>query len=75
MPAYFKANYPATPIIIDCTNLFIERPYFISCSVTDVPVIQEPQHCKGLVGIAPSRIVTVISCLLVGGGGHISNKK
>ena len=26
MPACFKANYPTTPIIIDCTELFIEMP-------------------------------------------------
>ena len=44
MPSCFKANNPATCIIIDCTVIY-RNDFFILCSVTDVLVLQEPQHC------------------------------
>ena len=68
MPTCFMANYPATCIISDYTVNY--RNAFISCSVADVLIVQEPQ--LGLVDIAPNEIVTFISCLY---GGHISDKK
>ena len=64
MPACFKANYPATPNIIDCTEeLFIEMsPSFRAQSQT-YSSYKSHNTAKGLVGIPPSGIVTFISCL------------
>ena len=55
MPTCFKANYPATPNIIDCTEeLFIEMsPSFRAQSQT-YSSYKSHNTAKGLVGIAPS---------------------
>ena len=71
MPACFKANYPATPIIIDCTELFIEMPSSFRAQSQTYSSYKSHNTSKGLVGIAPSGIGTFISCLY---GGHISDK-
>ena len=72
MPACFKANYLATPIIIDCTELFIEMPSSFRAQSQAYTSYKSHNTAKDLVGVAPSEIVTFISCLY---RGHISDKK
>ena len=67
MPACFKANYPGTPIIIDCTELFIEMPSSFraqsqtySSYKSHNEALSRKQYSfmgQSLVGIAPSGIV------------------
>ena len=63
MPACFKANYPATPITSDCTELFIEMPSSFRAQSQTYLSYQSHNTAKGLVGPAPSGIITYISCL------------
>ena len=64
MPACFKANYPATPIIIDSSSFRAQSQTYSS--------YKSHNTAERLAGIAPSGIVTFISGLY---GGHISDKK
>ena len=72
IPACFKANYPATRIIIDCTELFIEIPSSCHAQPQTYSSYKSHSTAKSLVGIAPSGSVTFISGLY---GDHISDKK
>ena len=63
MPACFKADYPATPIIIYCTELFIEMPPSFRTQSQTHSSYKSHNTAKDLVDIAPSGIVTFISCL------------
>ena len=63
MSACFKANYPANPIIIDCTELFIEMSSSFRAQSQTYSSYKSHNTAKSLVGIAPSGIVTFISCL------------
>ena len=59
-----------TPII-DCTELFKEMPSSFHAQVRRI-CHKSHNTAKGLIAIAPSEIVTFISCLY---GGHMSDKK
>ena len=63
MPACFKANYHATPIINDCTELFINMLSSFRAQSQTYSLYKCHNTAKGLVDIAPSGIVTFISCL------------
>ena len=52
MPACFKANYPATRIIIDCTELFIEMPSSFRAQSQTYSSYKSHNTAKGLAGIA-----------------------
>ena len=58
MPACFKANHPATPIIIDCTE-----PSSFHAQSQTYSSYRSHNNAWGLVGIAPSGNVTFISGL------------
>ena len=64
MPKCFKELYPATRIIIDCTEIFTEMPptSYRSQSAT-FSSYKHHNTAKGLVGIAPSGAVTFVSDL------------
>ena len=73
MPACLKANYPATPIIIHCTVLFIEMPYSLVLSHRRTRHTRATILPRVLLALLPPRgILTFISCLY---GGHISDNK
>ena len=65
MPACFKAHYPLTRVIIDCTEIFIQMPSSFRAQS------QSHNTAKDLVGISPSGMITFISHLY---GGHVSDK-
>ena len=52
MPTCFKANYPATPIIIDCTELFIEMPSSFRAQSQMYSLYKSHNTAGGLVSIA-----------------------
>ena len=71
MPACFKGNYPATPIIIDCTELFIEMPSSFRAQSQTYSSYKSHNTAKGLVGIAPSGC----DIYFMSQWRHISDKK
>ena len=66
MPACFKISYPQTRVIIDCTELFIERPS--SCRSQSITYSSYKNHntAKGLIGISPSGYPSFVSSLYAG---------
>ena len=60
------ANYTDNHIIIHCTELFIEMPSSFDARSQTYSSYKNHNTAKGLVGIAPSEIMTFISCLYGG---------
>ena len=72
MPESFKYDYPYTRIILDCTEIFIEKPSCFRVQAETYSTYKSHNTAKGLVGIAPNGAVTFISDLY---GGHVSDCK
>ncbi|XP_068757493.1 uncharacterized protein [Montipora capricornis] len=72
MPESFKCDYPYTRIILDCTEIFIEKPSCFRVQAETYSTYKSHNTAKGLVGIAPNGAVTFISDLY---GGHVSDRK
>lgn len=72
MPASFKVEYPFTRIILDCTELFIQKPSCIRSQSETYSTYKSHNTAKGLVGIAPFGAVTFVSDLY---GGHTSDRE
>lgn len=72
VPESFKYDYPYTRIILDCTEIFIEKPSCFRVQAETHSTYKSHNTAKGLVGIAPNRGVTFISDLC---GGHVSDRK
>ena len=66
MPVVFKAMYPSTRVVIDCTEIFIERPSSFQSQSATCSTYKSHNTAKGLVGISPSGAVTFVSDLYVG---------
>jgi len=71
MPACFKAHYPKTRVIIDCTEIFIQMPSSFRAQSQTYSPYKSHNTAKGLVGISPSGLVTFVSHFY---GGHVSDK-
>ena len=72
MPDCFKYDYPFTRVILDCTEIFIEKlPCFRAQSAT-YSSYKSHNTAKGLVGISPQGAVTFVSDLC---GGHASHRQ
>ena len=63
MPASFKKTFPSTRYIIDCTELFCQRPS--SLAIQSSPYSSYKHHLtyKALIGIAPSGAITFVGQL------------
>ena len=72
MPKAFKETYPSTRCIIDCTELFCQRPSSLSTQSNMYSQYKSHVTYKGLLGIAPSGSITFISQLYE---GSISDKE
>ena len=72
----FKRTYPSTRCIIDCTELFCQRPSSLTIQSSLYSSYNDKHHVtyKGLVlvGIAPSGSITFVSQLYE---GSISDKE
>ena len=71
MPACFKAHYPQTRVVIDCTEIFIQMPSSFRAQSQTYSQYKSHNTAKGLVGISPNGMVTFVSHLY---GGHVSDK-
>ena len=71
-PDCLKYDYPFTRVILDCTEIFIEKlPCFRAQSAT-YSSYKSHNTAKGLVGISPQGAVTFVSDLC---GGHASHRQ
>ena len=70
-PSQFK-KYPNTRVIIDCTELFIQRPSSLQSQVLTFSNYKHHNTFKVLVGISPGGVVTFVSKLW---GGRVSDKE
>lgn len=66
MPECFRKTYPSTKVIIDCTELFCQRPSSLTVQSSLFSNYKHHVTYKGLVGVAPSGAVTFISELYQG---------
>ena len=66
MPECFKATYPNTRVIIDCTELFCQKPSSLTIQSSLFSHYKHRITYKGLVGISPSGAITFISELYDG---------
>lgn len=71
MPECFCEKYPLTRVIIDCTEIFIEKPSCFRAQSGTYSSYKSHNTAKGLIGIAPHGAVTFVSELY---GGHCSDK-
>ena len=66
MPQSFKDTYPTTKCIIDCTELFCQRPSSLAIQSSLFSHYKHHVTYKGLVGIAPSGAITFVGELFDG---------
>ena len=66
MPASFRDMHPKTRVIIDCTEIFIEKPNSFRSQSATYTTYESHNTAKGLVGISPSGAVTFESDLYAG---------
>ena len=72
MPESFKKTYPSTRCIIDCTELYCQRPSSLTTQSSFYSHYKSHVTYKGLLGISPSGAITFISQLF---DGSISDKE
>ena len=61
MPETFKATYPSTRCIIDCTEIFCQRPSLLPSQSAMYSNYKHHVTYKGLLGKAPSAAISFIS--------------
>lgn len=66
MPKDFRILYSKTRVIIDCTEIFTERPSSLVLASKTYSSYKSHNTWKGLVGIAPHGAVTFVSSLYSG---------
>ena len=71
MPEVFRQKYPLTRVVLDCTELFIEKPSCFRAQSETYSSYKSHNTAKGLVAIAPNGALTFVSDLY---GGHFSDK-
>ena len=68
----FKYAYPFTCVILDCTEIFIEKPSCFRAQSATYSSYKSHNTAKGLVGISPQGAVTFVSDLF---GGQASDRQ
>ena len=66
MPNSFKETYPTTRMIIDCTEIYIEKPSSVRCQAATYSNYKHFNTAKGLIGISPAGAVSYVSDLFTG---------
>ena len=66
MPKWFKEIYPSVRVIIDCTEIFIEKPNSVKYQSQTYSNYKHHNTAKGLIGISPSGAVSFVSDLYSG---------
>ena len=71
MPEVFRQKYPLTRVVLDCTELFIEKPSCFRAQSETYFSYKSHSTAKGLVAKARNGALTFVSDLY---GGHCSDK-
>ena len=66
MPKCFKEMYPNTRVIIDYTEIYLERPSSIRSQSVTYSLYKSHNTAKGLIGITPAGAVSFLSDLYTG---------
>ena len=66
MPLCFKETYPTIRCIIDCTEVFVQVPSSLEGQSALYSSYKHHVTYKGLIGIAPSGVITFVSQLFPG---------
>ena len=72
MPVQFKKMYPATRVILNATEIYIEQPCIPELQQMTFSSYESHNTYRGLIGISPGGVVTFVSRLFA---GSISDKK
>ena len=63
MPKVFRQKYPLTRVVLDCTELFIEKPSCFCAQSETYSSYKSHNTAEGLVAIAPNAALTSVSDL------------
>ena len=76
LPSVFKHGvYSKSRVIIDCTEMFIERARNLTLRATPWSSYKHHNTIKVLVGITPNSVISFVSrAFFWGGGGSVSDK-
>jgi len=66
MPKSFKATYPSTRVVIDCTELYIEMASSVRSQSATYSNYKHYNTAKGLLGITPAESISFVSDLYAG---------
>eukprot|EP00112_Aurelia_sp_Birch-Aquarium-sp1_P002126 Seg1231.5 transcript_id=Seg1231.5/GoldUCD/mRNA.D3Y31 product="hypothetical protein" protein_id=Seg1231.5/GoldUCD/D3Y31 len=66
MPICFKETYASTRVIIDCTEIYIEKPSSVRSQSATYSNYKHYNTAKGLLGITPAGAVSFVSDLYTG---------
>ena len=66
MPTSCKDMYPTSRVIIDCTEIYIEKPSSVRSQAATYSNYKHYNTAKGLLGIASSGAVSFVADLFVG---------
>ena len=66
MPNCFKETYPTTRVIIDCTEIYIEKPSSVRSQSATYSSYKQYNTAKGLIGITPAGAISFVSDLYTG---------
>ena len=71
LPSVFQTNFARVKCIIDCLEIFIERPVAFTARATTYSSYKKHNTVKVFIGIAPTGAITFISSAW---GGRVSDK-
>ena len=61
MPQVFKSLYPTTRVIVDATEIYVEKPSLPDIQQMTFSSYKNNNTFKGLIGISPSGAISFIS--------------
>lgn len=63
MPQQFKEKYPATQVILDATDIYVEQPKLPKLQQMTFYNYKNDNTYKGFVGMSPNGVITFVSSL------------